>query len=86
MTPPAPPEPVTPVQSPSIQRKRVLTSPASDLSSPEHQRRAVDVPPRPRAPETRAEPMGVKLAIEGVSANFALKHTVSPADLCECKG
>ena len=31
----------------------------------------------------------VKLAIEGVSANFALKHTVSPvspADLCECKG
>ena len=28
----------------------------------------------------------VKLAIEGISANFALKHTVSPADLCECKG
>ena len=52
VTPPAPPEPVTPVQSPSIQRKRVLTSPASDLSSPEHQ--------------------SVKLAIEGVSANFAL--------------
>ena len=28
----------------------------------------------------------VKLAIEGVSANFALEHTVRPADLCECKG
>ena len=28
----------------------------------------------------------VKLAIEGVSANFALKHTVRPAGLCECKG
>ena len=28
----------------------------------------------------------VKLAIEVVSANFALEHTVSTADLCECKG
>ena len=32
-----------------------------------------------------AEPI-VKLAIEGVSANFALRHTVRPAGLCECKG
>ena len=55
-------EPHTPQQSPEQQTacsKRQLTSPASDLSSPEHVRvkRPPPVPPRPKAPEFTAQPM-----------------------------
>lgn len=66
-TPPASPDdPVTPAQSPQqqtvpgtpVRRKRVLTSPASDIQSPEHQRRNVDTSSSPERPQQPLQPMG----------------------------
>ena len=58
--PPNSPPPVTPVHSPQQERsKRPLTSPASDILSPEHVRSKGNPPmrPRPQAPEFTAQPM-----------------------------